>query len=281
VSTTLKFDLVDRLALSFLVVGLLLFSLGLILDTRALGNLMQVFVDEWTPGLVIDGLLLLVVNRIIRNNERSGVLAQVASLSNDFALDAVRRARTEGWLEDGSMRGRNLRKAKLNSADLSGASFTQTDFGYADLSEASLTHANLRGANLTGANLQRADLRWADLRGAKLRWANLLDAHLDGARFDDADLTFASVDQEFAATHKNCGAIVGGYLRCEQVNTIRKTFAQIECAGEAPIRLFYQKLFEARPELQAMFSSSQQRQSQNLRSQRPSGIKRSDPLNSE
>jgi len=62
----LKLDLVDLLAVCFLVIGSLLFALGITIDTRALSELMQTFVDEWTPGFVIDGLLLLTVNRIIR-----------------------------------------------------------------------------------------------------------------------------------------------------------------------------------------------------------------------
>ena len=74
-TASMKLDLVDALAMSFLLIGGTLLSIGLMVDTRALSELFQVLVDEWTPGFIIDGLLLLVVNRIIRRNERNGVLA--------------------------------------------------------------------------------------------------------------------------------------------------------------------------------------------------------------
>ena len=254
----LRLDMVDTLAVSFLSVGALLFIVGITMDTRALSEFWQVFVDEWTPGFVIDGALLLVVNRIIRRNERNNVLAQVGSLSNDFALDAVRRARSEGWLVDGSMTGREIRKAKLATADLSGANLSKVDMRYADLSFASMTHADLRGADLTGANCKNADLRWADLRGAKLNWTDLTGAQVEGARLDQADLRFAAVDQEFYRVHGDqvVGTISGGHLNCHQVATLQSSFAKIEVAGEQAIGLFYDNLFEAKPELRSMFSSS-------------------------
>ena len=260
-TNSLRLDLVDLLALSFLVCGIALFTVGLSIDTRGLNELVATFVDEWTPGLIIDGLLLLVVNRIIHRNERNNVLAQVGSLSNDFALDAVRRARSEGWLTQGLMRGRDLRKAKLQFADLSGADLRNIDLRFADLRGASLSHADLRGAILTGANLCDADLRWSNLNHAQARWADLQGARVDGMRLVDADLTFASVDEDFSKTTGSTAGIVGGHLQPHQRKIVRKTFAEIERHGEVAIDLFYDKLFAAKPDLRAMFSSSRQKQS--------------------
>ena len=260
-TASMKLDLVDLLAVSFLLIGGGLLSVGLMVDTRALSELFQVLVDEWTPGFIIDGLLLLVVNRIIRRNERNGVLAQVGSLSNDFALDAVRRARNEGWLTDGSLQHRELRKARLQGADLSGADLRGADLRFADLSDATLSHADLRGAVLTGANLGDADLRWANLTGANLRWAELRGARLDGVISTNADFTFAAVDEDFSDFTGCHQGIVGGHLRKEQICLLRKTFAEVERRGERAIDLFYDNLFEANPELRPMFSSSRQRQS--------------------
>lgn len=260
----LRLDMVDKLAVSFLTVGTTLFLIGMTMDTRALSEFWQVFVDEWTPGFVIDGALLLVVNRIIRRNERNNVLAQIGSLSNDFALDAVRRARSEGWLLDGSMTGREIRKAKLSTADLSGANLSTVDLRYADLSFASLTHADLRGADLTGANCRNADLRWADLRGARLNWTDLNGAQVEGAKLDHADLSFTAVDEEFYRAHGDeiGGTIEGGHLQCHQVKTLQTSFKKVEGAGDQAIELFYENLFAAKPELREMFSSSQKRQAQ-------------------
>ena len=258
---SLKLDLVDLLAVSFLLIGGLLFAVGMTIDTRALSEFFQMFVDEWTPGFVIDGLLLLVVNRIIRRNERNGVLAQIGSLSNDFALDAVRRARGEGWLTDGSLQGRELKKAKLQSADLSGADLRGVDLRFADLRGAVLTHADLRHAVLTGTNLADADLRWANLSDAQLRWAELQGARVDGVILQDADLAFAAVDVDFKRATGCCQGIVGGHLNSRQIDLLRASFAEGERQGEQAIDLFYDNLFAANPALRPMFSASRQRQS--------------------
>ncbi len=257
----LKLDLVDLLAVTFLVVGGLLFAVGMMIDTRVLSEFFQNFVDEWTPGFVIDGLLLLTVNRIIRRNERNGVLAQIGSLSNDFALDAVRRARSEGWLSDGALQGRELKKAKLQYADLSGADLRGVDLRFADLRGASLSHADLRRATLTGANLADADLRWTNLSFAQLRWAELQGARVDGVILEQADLAFAAVDEDFRRTTGCCQGMVGGHLHPEQVDLLQASFAEVEHQGEHVIDLFYDNLFEANPGLRSMFSSSRQRQS--------------------
>jgi hemoglobin-like flavoprotein len=257
----IRLDFVDLLALSFLLIGGVLFTVGLTMDTRALDEFMQMFVDEWTPGFVIDGALLLVVNRIIRRNERNGVLAQVGSLSNEFALDAVRRARQQGWLMNGSLEGVTLKKAKLSGADLSGANLRNVDLRFADLRDVSLTHADLRGADLTGANLADADLRWAKFDRAVLRWCALEGVRLDGVEFGGADLEFASVDEDFARYVDSQDTIVGGHLKRTQVQVLRQTFDQIEKSGGEVVDLFYANLFAIEPDLKKMFSSSQARQS--------------------
>lgn len=258
---SIKFDSVDALAMSFLFIGAALFAVGITVDTRGLSEFFQMFVDEWTPGFIIDGLLLLVVNRIIRRNERNGVLAQIGSLSNEFALDAARRARSEGWLSDGSLQGADLKKARLRGADLSGADLRRVDLRFADLRDVSLSHADLRGALLTGANLTDADLRWANLTGAQLRWAQLQGVSVDGILAKNADFKFAAVDDDFAAITGCCDGITGGHLRQDQITTLRTTFAALEQRGEQAIDTFYDNLFAARPELRAMFSNSRARQS--------------------
>jgi len=259
-TASLRLDLVDLLAVSFLVIGGVIFAIGMAIDTRALHEFLRVFVDEWTPGLVVDGLLLLVVNRVIRRNERNAVLAQIGSLSNDFALDAVRRARGEGWLADGSMHGRELKKARLQDADLSGADLRGVDLRFADLRGVSLSHADLRKAVLTGANLTDADLRWANLSGVQMRWAELQGARLDGVILTDTDMAFASVDDDFAVVTGSSQGIVGGHLQPSQIALLRTSFAEVERQGEKAIELFYSNLFAAKPELRHLFVSSQQRQ---------------------
>lgn len=38
---------------------------------------------DWTPGFIIDGVLLLIINSVILMRERRRVISQVASLSNE------------------------------------------------------------------------------------------------------------------------------------------------------------------------------------------------------
>ncbi|MEM9622721.1 MAG: pentapeptide repeat-containing protein [Pseudomonadota bacterium] len=255
-SEVLKLDTVDMFAVTLLAIGMCLLALGMVIDTRTTHEFVQTLADEWTPGFVIDGMLLLVVNRIIRRNERVGVLAQVGSLSNEFALDAVRRARTEGWLCDGSLRGRDLQRARLADADLSGADLRGVCLRFADLRRTCLNHADLRNADLTGANLTDCDLRWANLEGAKLVWAETQGGQFDGAHMRDVDIRFAATDADFHKQTSLTGGVCGGYLRPAEICLVRKSFEHVEAAGETAVALFYSKLFTAYPALQPMFRNS-------------------------
>lgn len=259
-----KSDSIELLALCFLTVGITLYSFGLAVDVRAANEIVRVFIDEWSSGFVVDGMLLFVMNRLIKSNERKNVLAQIGSYSNDFALDALRRARQEGWLSNGTLRGRTFSKAKLHRADFSGAVLARADFRYADLSQASLTHCDLHGADLTGANLSDADLRWANLSYATLDWALLTGANLEGANLKGAQLAHATIDADCEELSGLNAPTIGKQLSAEQIDILRSTLAQVEAAQSNVIDQFYEHLFDERPELRAMFSSSQSRQSRKL-----------------
>jgi hemoglobin-like flavoprotein len=209
--------------------------------------------ENWAPGLLMDGVLLWVVNGILRRHERKRILSQVGSMSREFAVDATRRAREEGWLGDGSLEGRVLTRARLREADLSKGALAGVDLSFADLTGAILAWGDLRGADLTGADLSRADLRWADLTGAKLRWADLRGALLEGARLEMADTRFASVDSPRHGEPTLPGAIIGGFLDDHQVAEIRRTFELFTAPGVAPVELFYTRLFELAPETRSLF----------------------------
>ena len=215
---------------------------------------------DWSPGFFIDGLLLLVINRVIHANERKRVISQVGSLSNEFALDAVRRCREEDWLNSGIMEHEQLTKARLSTADLSGAKLAGADLSFADLSIADLTHADLQEANLTGANLSGSDLRWANLTGANLQWSDLRSAQLEGAMLDNIKVTFAAVDAEYATNPMFQDAVAGGLLSTRQVELVKSSFDRLLSLGAPAIVRFYEKLFTAAPDLQEMFSPDIDRQ---------------------
>ncbi len=73
---------------------------------------------DWTPGFIIDGVLLLIINSVIHMHERWRVISQFASLSNEFALDAMRRCRDEGWLQSGKMNDMRFTGARIGVVTL-------------------------------------------------------------------------------------------------------------------------------------------------------------------
>ncbi len=257
-----KVDAVDVLAVVLLAIGAGLFGWGLYLDPPAsLNNLVAVHFGDWTPGFVIDGILLLVLNQVIKRSERTRVMSQAASMSNEFALDAIRRCRDEGWLQGGAMASQKFAKARLSSADLSDARLGGADISFADLTGADLTHADLRGADLKGANLTNADLRWADLEYACLDWSDLRGAQLNGTALGGATAAFASIDPDHAATPEFHNAVVGGFLTPYQVQLVESSFDQLLAEGDAAIVRFYERLFETAPEVRGLFPADIARQS--------------------
>jgi len=254
-------DAIDAFGLALLLIGVIIFSWGLLINPPdSVSQLVVQFHEEWTPGFVTDGILLLFVNRIIRRNERRRVLLQVGSLSNEFALDAIRLARTEGWLEDGSLNQLDYERAKLVDADLHNARMQGCALNFSDLRRSNLTYANLSGADLTGANLEDVDLRWANLTGAKLSWANLRYAQLDGAILDDVEAEFSTIDKELEDHPKFNRAVVGGHMSTRQIELVRNSFALVEQAGEPAIRIFYEKRFASAPDVRPMFPQDIDRQ---------------------
>jgi nitric oxide dioxygenase len=256
-----KWDLIDGLAILLIGLGITLFIYGISLNPPgSIQDLVQTQFGDWTPGFVTDGVLLIVINRVIHRHERRRVISQVASLSNEFALDAVRRCRDEGWLQDGGMRARKFDNARLASADLSDAKLPGTSFRFSDMSAADLTHADFSDADLTGTNFSDADLRWADLSNACLEWTDLRGAQLDGAKLQGADAAYASIDSEFRDSRDFGKAIVGGFLTSRQMSLIKMSFDKFRSRGEAASARFYQRLFENAPSVRAMFPDDASKQ---------------------
>jgi hemoglobin-like flavoprotein len=249
-----KLDLIDGLAILLMAIGITLFFYGLSLNPPgSLDDLVEIHFGDWTPGFIIDGVLLIIINRVIHANERRRIISQVASLSNEFALDAVRRCRDEGWLRSGAMKFKNYDNARLSSADLSSAQLHRASFRFSDMSTADLTHADLSGADLTGTNFSDADLRWANLSNACLRWTDLRGAQLDGANLEGAESAYASVDRDLAETRNLDKAIVGGFLTDRQRKLIETSFRKFCERGDSASSRFYENLFRNAPAVRPMF----------------------------
>ena len=171
--------------IAFVVIGL---GIGWLLIGQALQGRLTL-ANIWTDlstnaGTEAIGIAItvLVIDRLYerrdQEREKQRIIRQMASPSNDFALEAVRLAGENGWLTDGSLHRADLIKADLRGADLI----------HADLRGANLIKADLRGANLSGATLSGATLSQAYLNGAKLVRANL-----SGATLIQADLSYTKL----------------------------------------------------------------------------------------
>ncbi len=114
-----KLDVIDVLTLLLIVVGAGLFAHGLSLDPpSSLEELVLTQFGDWTSGIIIDDVLLLIIDSVILMHERRRVISQVSSMSNEFALHAVRRCRDEGWLQSGKMNGLRFAGARIGIVTL-------------------------------------------------------------------------------------------------------------------------------------------------------------------
>jgi uncharacterized protein YjbI with pentapeptide repeats len=197
--------------------------------------------EAYRPEAVSVAFTVLVLNELIRYQSRlefkQSTIRQMASLSNDFALDAARIAKEEAWLRDGSLEGVDLTGANLEGAYLTRAILVRTDLEHSNLKGANLSDALLIEACLRNAHLEKSDMRdahlemadllaahmeevllwraklWrailadAHLEGAELIWADLKEADLAGAHLDGAELWYVDL-----------GAACLKYVRLEGAN---------------------------------------------------------------
>jgi len=181
-----------------------------------LGTMLNGIISDFYANIAVDCLsiafAIFVIDQINERREqrefKAQLLRELGSTDNGIALQAVAQLRENGWLTDGSLRGRVYNRANLQYAyladadleevDLSGANLEEADLTKANLSKARLYKANMRNADLSetcleGAYLERADLRGADLVETKLQGAWLVRADLRKASFSFADMSGATL----------------------------------------------------------------------------------------
>lgn len=167
--------------------------------------------EGWASNLGAEligiGATILIVDRLysIRNTQRekSRIISQMRSPSNDIALWALAVATAESWLYDGTLQGINLQGVELQNANLGGANLQGTDLVRANLQRAWLTSANLKDTCLNAADLRMADFVHTMLDGASmynvdLRCANLRAANLRGAKLSGDSLQLEGALYNFA-----------------------------------------------------------------------------------
>lgn len=181
------------------------------------GSFFAITITYFSPrGSILGGLLndaivvaitVTVLDELNRRRlaleEKERIIRQMASRSNDFALDAARIIVHQGWHEDGSLRHIGLVLADLSNAflfgaDLQGSDLTATKLlgaclEAADLSNCKMEYCELQESYLSGANLQKADLADANLENADLSNANLMCTVLWFANLNRANLNRANL----------------------------------------------------------------------------------------
>lgn len=163
-----------------------------------------VFVREFganvTTDLLFVALAVLVIDTLVRRDADDqrirDLKAQAGSLSNDFALEAVRLLRLLDRLcgPRGALQGANLRRANLEGAELQRANLNGADLHMVHLEGAELWEAHLEDARLWEAHLEGVDLRRARLEGTGLRSAHLEGVDLWEARLEGADLRWVHLE---------------------------------------------------------------------------------------
>lgn len=191
-----------RIALILLVLG---FAVGVIgYGAQNLGN-EKTFSDFFTDVAVMLFNIALVVLLIDEANKRDAeerriqqIIEQMRSPNHIFALEAIRIAKDNCWLMDGTMKEAELFEARWNYPDQIGtklhfAQFQKANFNNADLRGVALVNTNFQEANLVIAKLDDAVLIKANLQGAQMQKAKLIKVDLTEADLSGADLSGATL----------------------------------------------------------------------------------------
>jgi len=149
-------------------------------------------IENLSAELIGMAITVLVLDRLYayrdQQREKQRIILQMASPSNDFALQATRIAEDEKWLFDGSLRGINFSLANLKNSLLWGGKFEEAKFVLANLENANLRECQFQKTRFSKANMRNSDLRDANLIEARLDDTNLSNANLEGANLQGANL---------------------------------------------------------------------------------------------
>ena len=122
------------------------------------------------------------------------LIKRFGSRVNSEALLAAEELRIQGWLHDGSLKGRDFYMANLHRAGLRGANLETCQLFNVDFTDADLVSSNLQQANLSFAMLRKAQLQKANLQRAVLLSADLRETDLSDVDFAGADLSEAQLE---------------------------------------------------------------------------------------
>lgn len=157
--------------------------------------------NQMLPDFISISIAVIVIDELVgyRNalQEKQRLVRQMASHSNDFALDALRQIREKGWHNSGLLNGQYFFRANLYKADFYQAQLMHGWFFEANLEEADFEEANLQAANLEQTKAMRANFQYANLRNANLKHSNLTGSNMKNADLSNARLNGATLDETF------------------------------------------------------------------------------------
>ena len=119
-----------------------------------LANLVPEAVGIFFTVLIIDRLDSIREEQVIKDQ----LVRRLQSRYNHTALQAVEELRVLGYLEDGTLKNRNLRGSSWEDANMYMADLEGSDLGNAVLERADFVLANLKGVNATDEQLVKADV---------------------------------------------------------------------------------------------------------------------------
>ena len=175
-------------------------------------NLIQTVPGEISGNLIAElvgiGFTVLFIDRLYQRRERlrrqnetrERLIHEMGSPDNPTAVNAVRRLRTMGYLQNGTLRGMRMLYTNLEQANLFRADCREMNMANGNLHKANMVEANLCGTYLRNADLRNAKLMKADLTKAKLLHADCQGAVFAGAMLCNAELI--EVDFRRANLHR-------------------------------------------------------------------------------
>jgi hypothetical protein len=183
-----------------IVAGWLLGMVTLPLLERVTGDL-STLMNDLVPETVGILFTVLILNRLATNrqqhNEKEDLIREMGSYSTPIALRAVEALRARGWLEDGSLIGRNFKEAELERANLQRAVLNRTSFVGANLRDTKTYHVQMKNVQMCDSDLRFGRFNVSDFssstmcsmdaRGARFRACNFESAYLHESDFESCD----------------------------------------------------------------------------------------------
>jgi uncharacterized membrane protein YeaQ/YmgE (transglycosylase-associated protein family) len=141
----------------------------------------RTIVGNLSSELIGAVVLYFILEKVIHQNEeivqkKTDLINQMDSSNNSSALDAIKLLNKEGWLQDGSLKGRFFNGAQLQTVNLTKANLSNVGFYRCNLTDAKIDESQLcrlndlrftimpNEAKYDGRFRLNGDLEWARIK---------------------------------------------------------------------------------------------------------------------